>query len=104
MGALKYEDHMRAWSLMDLMLREDRERWLQVLAQLRRRRRRRAPRSRTVSGITPDEFNERWVDRLTGKRPTMGEIRADATEGEEEPGARERGASARRRTRTCWPA
>ena len=31
----RYEDHLRAWSIMDLMLREDRDRWLALLAELR---------------------------------------------------------------------
>ena len=31
MGAFSYRDHIRAWSLMDLCMREDRERWLQNL-------------------------------------------------------------------------
>ena len=89
MGALKYVDHVRAWSLMDLMLKEDRDRWLKVLAELRAGEAEGAA-FKTGLGITPDAFNERWKDRLTGKRPTMGEIRRDSSEGEEEPGARER--------------
>jgi len=39
-------------------------------------------------GITEDR--ERWIDRLMGRRPTLGEIKRDASEDPDEPGRRER--------------
>jgi hypothetical protein len=88
LGAFGYDDHLRAWSIMSLMLEEDRERWLAVLAQLRTG----ADEGTAFKeglGITPDMFHERWVDRMSGKRSTMGELRRDAAD-PEEPGRRER--------------
>jgi HEAT repeat protein len=89
MGSFSYTDHIRAWSIMDLMLKEDREPWLAVLREIRMGAHEGAA-FKAGLGITPDAFNERWKDRLTGKRRTMGPVRADAGEGEEEPGTRER--------------
>ncbi|MHC5012021.1 MAG: HEAT repeat domain-containing protein, partial [Planctomycetota bacterium] len=89
LGAMSYNDHIRAWSIMDLMLREDRERWLDVLARLRRGDDEGAA-FKAGLGITPDEFHTRWVERLTGGRRTMGPVRADADADPEAPGRRER--------------
>ena len=41
-------------------------------------------------GITADDFHRRWVDRLAGRRKSLGEVPADARETEDEPGRRER--------------
>ena len=29
--------------------------------------------------LSPDQFNSRWVDRMKGKRKTMGETRKDGS-------------------------
>jgi Mg-chelatase subunit ChlD len=89
MGAMKYIDHIRAWSLMDTCLREDRERWLVVLKHLRWGDDEGAALKEGM-GLTPDQFHNRWVDRMKGKRPTMGEIRRDTTGDPDEPGRKER--------------
>jgi hypothetical protein len=89
LGAMKYEDHVRAWSYMDLMLREDRDNWLKVLEALRQGADEGVAFKEGL-GITPEVFDERWVDRLTGKRKTMGPVRDDLKEGDEDPTARER--------------
>ncbi|MFV1958431.1 MAG: HEAT repeat domain-containing protein [Planctomycetota bacterium] len=89
MGAFSYTDHIRAWSLMDLMLREDRDRWRKVLAELRRGAEEGYAFKQGL-GTTPHEFNLRWIDRLKGRRPTMGELRRDAGEDPDAPGVRER--------------
>jgi HEAT repeat protein len=89
MGKLDYDDHVRAWSYMSLMLAEDRERWLKTLGALRFGADEGAAFKEGL-GITPDQFHERWVDRLSGRRDTMGEIRRDASEDPEEPSRRER--------------
>lgn len=88
-GAFSYGDHIRAWSLMDTCLREDRDRWLQFLRLLRYGEDE-GPALKQTMGYTPDQFNERWVDRLRGKRPTMGETKRDARTDPDEPGRRER--------------
>jgi len=83
-----YHDHLRAWSIMDLMLREDRERWLALLAELRGGAQEGAA-FKNALGITPDLFHERWLERVLGKRKTMAEVRGD-DEDPDEPGRRER--------------
>ena len=88
LGQLTYKDHIRAWSLMHLGMMEDRERWLQALRILRAGSEEGYAFQEAVK-LSPDGYNERWRDRLTGKRPTMGEVRKDA-KGEEEPGKRDR--------------
>ena len=88
LSAVKYEDHLRAWSIMDLMLREDRTRWLRLLERLRNREDE-GKACLAELGIKPDEFNKRWVDRVLGRRKTMGEVRGDGAESEA-PGLRER--------------
>ncbi len=89
LGAFKYRDHIRAWSLMDLGLREDNERWLKVLKHLRWGDEEGVAFKEGMD-LSPDQFHSRWVDRLTGRRPTMGEIKRDAREDPDEPGRRER--------------
>ncbi len=89
LGAMEYVDHIRAWSIMDLMLKEDRDRWLKVLTELRRGNEEGMAFKQGL-GLTPNDFHLRWVDRLTGKRPTMAEMRRDANEDPDTPGVRER--------------
>jgi len=89
LGAFKYRDHIRGWSLMDLCLREDHDRWLEVLAGLRRGEDEGAALKEGM-GLTPDQFNSRWLDRLRGGRATMGETKKDARTDPDEPGRVER--------------
>jgi hypothetical protein len=88
LSAMKYADHLRAWSVMDLMLREDRTRWLKLLERLRNKEHE-GKAFEAELGIKPDEFHKRWVDRVLGRRRTMGEVRADGRD-PEAPGLRER--------------
>ena len=94
------DDHIRSWSYMDVMLREDRERWLDDAARASATGRTPRRRSRQGLGMSPDEFDKRWADRLLGKRKTM----VDVPEGREGPRRRrpERRprAAASRRSRT----
>ncbi len=89
LGAFKYRDHIRAWSLMDLCMREDTERWREVLAQLRYGNDEGAALQKGM-GLTPDQFNSRWMSRLRGGRATMGETKKDARTDPDEPGRVER--------------
>jgi hypothetical protein len=89
LSKFSYRDHIRAWSLMDLCLREDHDRWLAVLASLRYGNEEGVALSEGM-GLTPDQFNSRWVDRLTGKRKTMGVTRKDTHTDPDEPGRLER--------------
>ena len=89
LGAFKYVDHIRAWSLMDICMREDRKRWLEVLSYLRYGDEEGAALKEGM-GLTPDQFNSRWVDRMRGKRKTMGETKRDLRTDPDEPGRVER--------------
>ena len=89
LGAFKYRDHIRAWSLMDLCLREDNERWLTVLQWLRGGSEEGVAFKEGMA-LSPDQFQTRWAERLTGKRPSMGEIKRDARSDPDEPGRKER--------------
>jgi HEAT repeat protein len=89
LGRFSYDDRVRAWSIMDLCLREDNERWLKALTAIRHSAEENAAFKEGMS-LSADDFQRRWVDRLTGKRDTMGEIRKDASEDPDEPGNRER--------------
>jgi hypothetical protein len=89
LGGFEYRDHIRAWSLMDLCLREDNERWLDVLGRLRNGAEEGAALQEGMT-LTPDQFHKRWVSRLSGGRPTMGEIKRDARSDPDEPGRIER--------------
>ncbi len=88
-GAMKYRDHIRCWSLMDLCMREDRDRWIETLRYLRQGEDE-GPALQQAMGYSPDQFNDRWVERLSGKRRTMGETRKDAATDPDEPGRKER--------------
>jgi Mg-chelatase subunit ChlD len=89
LGQMSYIDHVRAWSLMSLCMREDRDRWLEVLTQLRWGEDEGAA-LRMGMGLTPDQFHNRWVDRQKGKRRTMAETRKDLSGDPDEPGRKER--------------
>ena len=71
LGAFKHPDHLRAWSIMDLCMREDRTRWLALLKLLRHARDE-GEAFKTALGITPEQFDARWKARVLGKRKTMG--------------------------------
>jgi len=73
---------------MDLMLREDRTRWLKTLERLRHKEHE-GKAFKAELGMKPDEFHERWVKRVLGRRKTMGVLRADGGDADE-VGRRER--------------
>ena len=89
LGQFKYRDHIRAWSVMDLCMREDNQRWLDVLRQLRWGNDEGVALQEGMQ-LSPDQFQARWKERLTGKRPTMGETKKDARTDPDEPGRKER--------------
>lgn len=78
---LSYDDHVRSWSYMDLMLSEDRERWLEALKGIREGQEHAVAFQRAL-GMTPDDFDKRWVERMTGRRKTMGETSRDVVDPE----------------------
>jgi hypothetical protein len=92
LGGLDLEMNIRAWSWFDLGLSEDRERFVSFLAELREGTEVRAAMRKTL-GVTPEEFEARWRDRILGKRislaPTPAELDAAAPE---DSGAKERAA------------
>jgi hypothetical protein len=87
-GLLDFDDHVRSWSYVELALKEDRENFLKVCRALRNE----VPtRKAFVDGVgcTPEEWDQRWKDRVLGRRPTMGYLASDKG-GDEGPGAAER--------------
>ncbi|MHC4923424.1 MAG: HEAT repeat domain-containing protein [Planctomycetota bacterium] len=89
-GLLTVNDHVRAWSYVHLGLAEDRERFVATMADLRQPV---AVRKAWMDnlGCTPEEWHDRWEDRVLGRRPTLGELSIDEA-GDEGPGAAERAA------------
>jgi hypothetical protein len=87
LGSFTYEDRVRSWSVFDLGLREDRDRFLKTLRMIRSGSGE-GPAFKEGMGFTSDEFHKRWVDRLTGKRPTLGEMKKE--DDPEVAGSRER--------------
>ncbi len=77
LSGLSYQDLVRSWSYMDVMLREDRERWLAALKGIREGREPAAAFQEAL-GMSPDEFDKRWADRLLGRRKTMADVPKDA--------------------------
>ena len=76
LSSMRYEDHLRSWSVMDLMLREDRDRWLKLLLVLRNGGEESVAFKEGL-GLAPEAFHERWVERVVGDRETMGPERSD---------------------------
>ncbi len=75
---LSFDDLVRSWSYMDLMLREDRERWLATLREIRDGTEHAVAFQRGL-GMSPDQFDRRWVDRLSGRRKSMADVPKDAS-------------------------
>ncbi len=67
---LTLEDNQRAWSYLDLCLREWREPFVKMLADLRRGKEVRDSFMLHLQ-CTPEIFDERWRKRVTGKRKSM---------------------------------
>ena len=86
-GLLDFDDHVRSWSYFVLGLEEDREPFLKVLRNLRSEV---ATRQAWVDGMgcTPEQWDQRWKDRVLGRRPTFAATIADKDD--EGPGAAER--------------
>jgi len=90
LGDLKEQDQKRAWSILDLCLAEWREPFVKMLAALRKEK---DVRESFVAnlGCTPEVFDERWRERVLGKRKSMAPTSADAApEAADVPGARDR--------------
>ncbi len=91
-GQLSDDDHRRAWSWMDLCLSEWRDPWVALLKALRKRVPARDAFVQAL-GVTPEVFDERWRERVLGKRDSMNpEKKDDAAATAEALGARERAA------------
>ena len=64
--------HMRAWGLFALWLDDDRDRFVKLLKLIRDGKNQREA-VQQVWGVSTDEFDQRWRDRVTGKRKSLGE-------------------------------
>ncbi len=79
MSHISADDYVRCWSYMDVMLREDRARWLATLGKIREEKDF-AVAFREGLGMTPEDFDSRWADRVLGKRKTMADVPKDVAE------------------------
>jgi hypothetical protein len=84
------DDHRRAWSYIDFCLKEWREPFVKMLAALRQEKDIREAFMSNL-GCTPEVFDERWRERVLGRRKSMAptELEADP-EANDTPGARDR--------------
>lgn len=90
-GQLTYEDHQRSWSYLDLCLEEWREPFVAMLADLRQQKEVRDSFMKHLE-CTPEVFDLRWRERVTGKRRSMDPKKSEegVLEENETMGARER--------------
>jgi len=71
------DDWHRVWSYADLCLSEWREPFVKMLAALRQEKDV-AEAFQANLGINPQQFDDRWRDRVLGKRKTMATLPSDA--------------------------
>ena len=84
------EDLKRSWSYFDLCLSEWREPFVKMLRALREEKDVREAFTANL-GVTPEIFDERWRERVTGRRKTMAPLPNEGEpEGNDAPGARDR--------------
>lgn len=69
-------DYVHAWSWFDVMLREDRVRWIALLRALREGKDRGASFEAALHA-SPDAFDRRWADRMLGRRDSMADTPGD---------------------------
>jgi len=90
-GQLTLEDQQRAWSYLDLCLAEWREPFVAMLADLRQQKEVRDSFMKHLE-CTPEIFDQRWKERVLGKRRTMDPkaVEEGVLAENETPGSRER--------------
>jgi HEAT repeat protein len=86
---LTEEDLKRSWSYCDFCLAEWREPFVKMLAALRQEKDVREAFMKNL-GVTPQQFDDRWRDRVAGRRKTMATLPSDDADGDESPGAADR--------------
>jgi HEAT repeat protein len=90
LGELTEEDQKRAWSVLDFALTDWRKPFAKVLTDLRKEQNPREAFTKHL-GCSPEIFDQRWRDRVAGKRETLAPTSADAApESADAPGARDR--------------
>ncbi|MCE9636202.1 MAG: HEAT repeat domain-containing protein [Planctomycetes bacterium] len=91
---LTEEDQKRAWSYCEVGLAEMRVPFAKMLAALRKEKNPREAFTENL-GCSPETFDERWRERVAGRRKSMTATEADgAAEASDAPGARDRKAIA----------
>lgn len=90
-GQLTYEDHQRSWSYLKLCIDEWREPFIAMLADLRQQKEVRDSFMKHLE-CTPEIFDQRWKERLSGKRRSMDpkKVEEGVLAENETPGSRER--------------
>ncbi|MCG3133782.1 MAG: hypothetical protein HMLKMBBP_01039 [Planctomycetes bacterium] len=86
---LTQEDHKHAWSWIALSLAENREGFAKMLAGIRQEKDLREAFVQNL-GCTPEVYDERWKERVTGKRKSMSAESDPVVADNDAPGARER--------------
>ena len=76
LGQLTYEDHKRAWGLVELCMAEWRGPFVEMLADVRREVDF-GEACRKHLGCSPEELQQRYVERLLGLRKTIDSARAE---------------------------
>ncbi len=71
LSGLEYPDHVQAWGYFHLGMEEWRDGFRSFLAALRREEDQRESFEKHL-GVTPEQFHERFVERLLGKRRRFG--------------------------------
>ena len=84
------DDHKRAWSYIDFCLTEWREPFVKMMAALRQEKDVREAFMSNM-GCTPEVFDERWRERVVGRRKSMAPTALESEpEAGDAPGARDR--------------
>ncbi len=71
-----FDKHLRAWSYFDVMLRDDRERFVKFLAALRNNKPARQA-MRSEMKCEPEDFDRRWADVMLNRRPSAAPTAAE---------------------------
>jgi HEAT repeat protein len=74
LGQLSHADHKRAWGIFELCMAEWRDPFVEMLAEVRRETSIREAFQKHM-GCTPEEFQQRFVDRLLGLTKSISESR-----------------------------
>jgi hypothetical protein len=76
LGQFTYEDHKRAWGIFEICMAEWHDPFVALLADLRHETDVREAFQKDL-GCSPEEFNQRWIERLAGVRKSITSPKAE---------------------------